>query len=70
MTEIDGKYDIVLTTPDDQQAVVGFLKEFFFRCEPLVVGLKLREDVESMEKLENYEMSALDTGEFTLLLYY
>lgn len=69
MTETGGKYDIVVSmTPDDKQAVVGFLKEFFFQHEPLVTCLKLRQDVESMEKLENYGLRTLDTGELVTLL--
>lgn len=69
MNKTDNKcsYNIVSTTPDDEQIVIQFLKNFFFRQEPLVVCLDIIEDVESMEKLQNHAFKTLDNGE--LILY-
>ncbi|VVC39910.1 Hypothetical protein CINCED_3A010096 [Cinara cedri] len=62
MSETEGKFNIVPMAPDDKPIIVGFIKEFFFRREPLVVSSKISEDAESMEKLETFGLRALDTG--------
>lgn len=69
MTKNVEKYNIVSMIPDDKQTIVGFLKKYFFRREPLVVSSKLPEDVESIEKLEKYGLRNLDTSELILQYY-
>lgn len=56
-------HNIVPITYDDIQIVKAFLINFFFRQEPLIVCLKLFEDVNSLEKLQNYGFRTLDNGE-------
>lgn len=60
-------YNIVSITPHDEQIVIQFLKNFFFRHEPLVLSLDIIKEVKSLEKLQNYAFKTLDNGE---LIYY
>lgn len=57
-------YNIVPITFDDNQIVKEFVINYFFRQEPLIVCLKLFEDVNSMKKLQNYGFRTMDNGEF------
>jgi hypothetical protein len=62
-------YNIVPITFDDKKNVKEFLTNFFFRQEPLIVCLKLFEDVNSLEKLKNYGFRTLDNGELIINTY-
>jgi len=55
-------YDIVATTSEDRPIVMEFIKNYFFRHEPLVVCLDLFEEIESLERLQNYAFKTLNNG--------
>lgn len=55
------QYKIVPMTLDEKENVKEFLKNSFFRHEPLVVCLRF-EDVESLEKLYDHTFKTLDNG--------
>lgn len=56
-------YNIVPTTAEDKQVVIEFLRKFFFRDEPLILGINMLEDTDSLAKLENYCFNFVDNGE-------
>jgi len=56
-------YNIVPTTAEDKQVVIEFLRKFFFRDEPLILGINMLEDTASLAKLENYCFNFVDNGE-------
>lgn len=56
-------YSIMPTTAEDKQVIVEFLRTFFFRDEPLILGIDMLEDVDSLGKLENYSLNFVDNGE-------
>lgn len=56
-------YEIVPMANDDRPMVIEFLKKFFFRQEPLTVVLKISDDPESLEKLQNFGCRNLIKGE-------
>lgn len=56
-------YNIVPTTAEDKQVVIEFLRKFFFRDEPLILGINMLEDNDSLAKLENYCFNFVDNGE-------
>lgn len=55
-------FEIVPTANDDRPIVIEFLKRFFFRQEPLIVLLKVFDDPESLEKLQNFGCRNLNNG--------
>ncbi|XP_025198944.1 dopamine N-acetyltransferase-like [Melanaphis sacchari] len=55
-------HNIVPTTAEDKQVVIDFLRKFFFRDEPLILGINMREDYDSLAKLENYCFNFMDNG--------
>lgn len=64
MSEINKyAYSINPTTAEDKQIVIEFLKKFFFRDEPLILGIDMLEDTDSLAKLENYCFNFVDNGE-------
>lgn len=60
-------FNILPVTSNDKQIIVEFLKTAFFQQEPLIVCLKLNEDTESLEKLQNYAFKNLESGKFILI---
>lgn len=56
-------FSIVPVTTKDKQIVIEFLKKFFFRDEPLILGIDMMDDVDSLSKLENYCYHFVDNGE-------
>lgn len=56
-------YNIVSITAEDKKVVIEFLRKFFFRDEPLILGINMLEDVDSLSKLENYCFNLVDNGE-------
>lgn len=56
-------------TSAETQIVIEFLKVYFFQREPLVVCLNFSEDVESLEKLQDYAFKTLDNGEYNINFY-
>jgi len=58
-----GSYDVVPMTSDDGPTVVEFIRNYFFRHEPLIVCLDVSDDVESLERLQTHALDALDNGE-------
>jgi len=56
-------YSIVPTVAEDKQVVIAFLRKFFFRDEPLILGIDMLEDIDSLSKLENYCFQFVDNGE-------
>lgn len=56
-------YEIVPMANDDRPIVTEFLKRYFFRHEPLIVFLKVFDDPESLEKLQNFGCRNLNNGE-------
>lgn len=62
MNKADGdrrSYRIVPMTRDDAPTVVEFLNEFFYRQGPITGVVKITEDLESLEKLQNYGCKTL-----------
>lgn len=55
-------HNIVPTTAEDKQVVIEFLRKSFFRDEPLIWGINMLEDVDSLAKLENYCFNFVDNG--------
>lgn len=55
-------YTIVPITNNDKQTVATFLREFFFRDEPLNVAIGLLEESDSATKLEHYCTGYLQYG--------
>lgn len=69
MSEIDkNTYSINPTTAEDKQLVIEFLKKFFFRDEPLILGIDMLEDTDSLAKLENYCFNFVDNGELKYII--
>lgn len=60
-------YSIVPITAEDKIIVIEFLRTFFFRDEPLILGIDMLEDTNSLGKLENYCFNFVNNGE---LKYY
>lgn len=58
----EGPFSIEAITSEDRQAVIDFLREFFYRDEPLIIALDMTVDVKAMAKLEAYCNSLLDNG--------
>jgi len=56
-------HNIIPTTAEDKQVVIEFLRKFFFQDEPLILGINMLEDIDSLANLENYCFNILDTGE-------
>lgn len=56
-------YSVVSITAEDKQAVIEFLRKFFFRDEPLILGIDMLDDIDSLSKLENYCFNFVDNGE-------
>jgi len=56
-------YSIIPTTAEDKQVVIAFLKKFFFRDEPLILGIDMQEDIDSLSELENFCVRVVDNGE-------
>lgn len=56
-------HNIVPTTAEDKQVIIEFLRKFFFQDEPLILGINMLEDVDSLAKLENYCFNFVDNGE-------
>lgn len=56
-------YSTVPITTEDKQVVIEFLRTFFFRDEPLILGIDMLDDTDSLSKLENYCFNFLDNGE-------
>jgi len=56
-------YSIVPTTTEDKNIVIEFLRKFFFHDEPLILGIDMLEDNDSLAKLENYCFNFVDNGE-------
>lgn len=64
MSEVDKfTYSVVPTTTEDKQTVIEFLRKFFFRDEPLILGIDMLEDTDSLSKLENYCFNFVNNGE-------
>lgn len=61
-------HNIVPTTAEDKQVVIEFLRKFFFRDEPLILGINMLEDIDSLEKLENYCFNFVDNGELNCVI--
>ncbi|XP_050433453.1 arylalkylamine N-acetyltransferase 1-like isoform X2 [Adelges cooleyi] len=55
-------FSIEAITSEDRQAVIEFLKKFFYRDEPLNNALGLMDDAKAIVKLEAYCNSLLDSG--------
>ncbi|VVC43653.1 Hypothetical protein CINCED_3A025131 [Cinara cedri] len=55
-------YSIVPITSDDKETVAAFLRQFFFRDEPLNVAIQLLEETDSATKLKNYCIGYLQYG--------
>lgn len=62
-------FSVVQTTAEDKQVVIEFLRKFFFRDEPLILGIDMLEDIESLAKLENYCFNFVDNGELKYIKY-
>ncbi|XP_050433460.1 arylalkylamine N-acetyltransferase 1-like [Adelges cooleyi] len=58
----EGPFSIEAITSEDRQAVIDFLRQFFYRDEPLIIALDMTVDVKAMAKLEAYCNSLLDNG--------
>lgn len=56
-------YSIVPITVEDKLPVIEFLRTFFFRDEPLILGIDMLEDTDSLGKLENYCFNFVNNGE-------
>lgn len=56
-------FRVLPTTAEDKQDVIVFLRKFFFRDEPLILGIDMLDDIDSLENLENYCLSFVDNGE-------
>lgn len=56
-------YSIVPITTDDKNTVINFLRKYFFRDEPLILGIDMLEDSDSLSKLENYCFNFVNNGE-------
>lgn len=63
------KYDIVPITAEDEQVVIAFLRTFFFRDEPLILGIDMLDDSDSLAKLENYCFNFVNNGELDYKLF-
>lgn len=59
----NSNFSIVPITTEDKQIVIEFLRKFFFRDEPLILGIDMMDDIKSLSKLENYCHHFLDNGE-------
>ncbi|XP_050053423.1 arylalkylamine N-acetyltransferase 1-like isoform X2 [Aphis gossypii] len=55
-------HNIVPTTAEDKQVVIEFLRKFFFRDEPLILGINMLDDNDSLAKLEKYCFNFVDNG--------
>uniref|UniRef100_A0A2S2N683 aralkylamine N-acetyltransferase n=1 Tax=Schizaphis graminum TaxID=13262 RepID=A0A2S2N683_SCHGA len=56
-------YNIVpITAEDKQEVIIEFLRKFFFRDEPLILGINMLEDNDSLAKLESYCFNYVDNG--------
>ncbi|VVC43656.1 Hypothetical protein CINCED_3A007826 [Cinara cedri] len=55
-------FSVLPTTAEDKQDVIAFLRKFFFRDEPLILGIDMLEDIDSLEKLETYCYNFVDNG--------
>lgn len=63
------KYDIAPITAEDEQVVITFLRKFFFRDEPLILGIDMLDDSDSLAKLENYCFNFVNNGELDYKLF-
>lgn len=61
-------YSIVPITAEDKIVVIEFLRNFFFRDEPLILGIDMLEDANSLGKLENYCFNFVDNGELKYII--
>lgn len=64
-------FSVLPTTTEDKQDVITFLRQFFFRDEPLILGIDMLEDIDSLENLQNYCLNFVDNGElkYKILFY-
>lgn len=57
------EYDILPATPEDKEEIINFLREFFFRDEPLNKCSRLiSEESPVCADLENFSLAELDNG--------
>lgn len=55
--------NILPITAEDKQVVIAFLRKFFFRDEPLILGIDMLDDTDSLARLESYCFNFVDNGE-------
>jgi len=55
--------NVVPITDNDKQNVMNFLKQYYFRDEPLCASLGLMEEKVSVIQLENFCIDVLQSGE-------
>lgn len=58
----ESSYSILPITKNDIQTAISFLREVFFRDEPLNVAIQLLEETGSALQLEKYCISCLQYG--------